>query len=317
MKNRRVIVIAGPTASGKTDLGIAVALAIGGEIVSADSMQIYRGMNIGTAKASADEQKQVKHHMIDVADPQENYSVARYVEEAAVCCDMLLMEGRVPVIVGGTGLYIDSLLAGRSFGKQAEDETLRKKLNEEYETEGGERLLEKLSTFDPERAAILHPADKKRIVRAMEVYYLSGETITEHDRKTREIPPRYEATVLIPGFHNRALLYERIDRRVGEMIRQGLFEEVRTLLNSGIPAGATAMQAIGYKEAVDVVCGRISEEDAADHIRQASRRYAKRQITWFARRQDAIRLFHDDPGGTEEMTAEAVCRAKESIHDNS
>lgn len=317
MKNRRVIVIAGPTASGKTDLGIAVALAIGGEIVSADSMQIYRGMNIGTAKASADEQKQVKHHMIDVADPQENYSVARYVEEAAVCCDMLLMEGRVPVIVGGTGLYIDSLLAGRSFGKQAEDETLRKKLNEEYETEGGEKLLEKLSTFDPERAAILHPADKKRIVRAMEVYYLSGETITEHDRKTREIPPRYEATVLIPGFHNRALLYERIDRRVGEMIRQGLFEEVRTLLNSGIPAGATAMQAIGYKEAVDVVCGRISEEDAADHIRQASRRYAKRQITWFARRQDAIRLFHDDPGGTEEMTAEAVCRAKESIHDNS
>jgi tRNA dimethylallyltransferase len=317
MKNRRVIVIAGPTASGKTDLGIAVALAIGGEIVSADSMQIYRGMNIGTAKASADEQKQVKHHMIDVADPQENYSVARYVEEAAVCCDMLLMEGRVPVIVGGTGLYIDSLLAGRSFGKQAEDETLRKKLNEEYETEGGEKLLEKLSTFDPERAAILHPADKKRIVRAMEVYYLSGETITEHDRKTREIPPRYEATVLIPGFHNRALLYERIDRRVGEMIRQGLFEEVRTLLNSGIPAGATAMQAIGYKEAVDVVCGRISEEDAADHIRQASRRYAKRQITWFARRQDAIRLFHDDPGGTEKMTAEAVYRAKESIHDNS
>ena len=317
MKNRRVIVIAGPTASGKTDLGIAVALAIGGEIVSADSMQIYRGMNIGTAKASADEQKQVKHHMIDVADPQENYSVARYVEEAAVCCDMLLMEGRVPVIVGGTGLYIDSLLAGRSFGKQAEDETLRKKLNEEYETEGGERLLEKLSTFDPERAAILHPADKKRIVRAMEVYYLSGETITEHDRKTREIPPRYEATVLIPGFHNRALLYERIDRRVGEMIRQGLFEEVRTLLDSGIPAGATAMQAIGYKEAVDVVCGRISEEDAADHIRQASRRYAKRQITWFARRQDAIRLFHDDPGGTKEMTAEAVYRAKESIHDNS
>ena len=317
MKNRRVIVIAGPTASGKTDLGIAVALAIGGEIVSADSMQIYRGMNIGTAKASADEQKQVKHHMIDVADPWENYSVARYVEEAAVCCDMLLMEGRVPVIVGGTGLYIDSLLAGRSFGKQAEDETLRKKLNEEYETEGGEKLLEKLSTFDPERAAILHPADKKRIVRAMEVYYLSGETITEHDRKTREIPPRYEATVLIPGFHNRALLYERIDRRVGEMIRQGLFEEVRTLLDSGIPAGATAMQAIGYKEAVDVVCGRISEEDAADHIRQASRRYAKRQITWFARRQDAIRLFHDDPGGTEKMTAEAVYRAKESIHDNS
>ena len=317
MKNRRVIVIAGATASGKTSLGIAVALATGGEIVSADSMQIYRGMDIGTAKASAYEQKQVRHHMIDVADPRENYSVARYVEEASACCDRLLQEGKVPIIVGGTGLYIDSLLAGRSFWKQAEDPALRKELCEEYETEGGEKLLEKLSSFDPERAAILHPADKKRIVRAMEVYYLSGETITEHDRKTREIPPKYEAAVLIPGFHNRALLYERIDRRVGEMIRRGLFKEVKDLLDSGIPAGATAMQAIGYKEAVDVVYGRISEEDAADHIRQASRRYAKRQITWFSKRQDAIRLFHDDPGGTEEMTAEAVRRAKERVHDYS
>jgi tRNA dimethylallyltransferase len=316
MKNKRVIVIAGATASGKTDLGIAVALATGGEIVSADSMQIYRGMDIGTAKASADEQKLVRHHMIDVADPRENYSVARYVKEASVCCDQLLQEGTVPVIVGGTGLYIDSLLAGRSFGKQAEDETLRQRLYEEYEAEGGEKLLEKLSSFDPDRAALLHPADKKRIVRAMEVYYLSGETITEHDRKTREIPPRYEATVLIPGFRDRTLLYDRIDRRVGEMIRRGLFEEVKKLLDSGISAESTAMQAIGYKEAVDVVYGRISGEDAAEHIRQASRRYAKRQITWFSRRQDAVRLFHDDPGGTEKLTAEAVRRAKEKIHDN-
>lgn len=316
MKNKRVIVIAGATASGKTDLGIAVALATGGEIVSADSMQIYRGMDIGTAKASADEQKLVRHHMIDVADPRENYSVARYVEEASVCCDQLLQEGKVPVIVGGTGLYIDSLLAGRSFGKQAEDETLRQRLYEEYEAEGGKKLLEKLSSFDPDRAALLHPADKKRIVRAMEVYYLSGETITEHDRKTREIPPRYEATVLIPGFRDRTLLYDRIDRRVGEMIRRGLFEEVKKLLDSGISAESTAMQAIGYKEAVDVVYDRISGEDAAEHIRQASRRYAKRQITWFSRRKDAVRLFHDDPGGTEKLTAEAVRRAKEKIHDN-
>ena len=316
MKNKRVIVIAGATASGKTDLGVAVALATGGEIVSADSMQIYRGMDIGTAKASADEQKLVRHHMIDVADPRENYSVARYVEEASVCCDQLLQEGKVPVIVGGTGLYIDSLLAGRSFGKQAEDETLRQRLYEEYEAEGGEKLLEKLSSFDPDRAALLHPADKKRIVRAMEVYYLSGETITEHDRKTREIPPIYEATVLIPGFRDRTLLYDRIDRRVGEMIRRGLFEEVKKLLDSGISAESTAMQAIGYKEAVDVVYDRSSGEDAAEHIRQASRRYAKRQITWFSRRKDAVRLFHDDPGGTEKLTAEAVRRAKEKIHDN-
>ena len=316
MNNRRVIVIAGATASGKTDVGIAIAQAIGGEIVSADSMQIYRGMDIGTAKASADEQKLVKHHMIDVADPREKYSVARYVQEASSCCDMLLREGKIPIITGGTGLYIDSLLAGRSFGQKEEDDTLRKKLTEEYEMKGGEALLERLRSFDPERAALLHPADKKRIVRAMEVYYLSGETITEHDRKTQEIPPRYEAFFLIPGFHDRAILYERIDRRVGEMISRGLFDEVKHLLESGIPAGATAMQAIGYKEAVDVIYGKISEEDAAEHIRQASRRYAKRQITWFSRRKDALRLFHDDPGGTEKLMTEAVRWARESVHDN-
>ena len=314
--HRGILVITGPTATGKTALGIWLAQHLGGEVVSADAMQVYRGMVIGTAAPDAAEMKGVPHHLIGSVDPAESYSVGRYVQEASAILEDILRRGRLPILVGGTNLYIDSLLAGRSFGKQAEDETLRQRLYEEYEAEGGEKLLEKLSSFDPDRAALLHPADKKRIVRAMEVYYLSGETITEHDRKTREIPPIYEATVLIPGFRDRTLLYDRIDRRVGEMIRRGLFEEVKKLLDSGISAESTAMQAIGYKEAVDVVYDRSSGEDAAEHIRQASRRYAKRQITWFSRRKDAVRLFHDDPGGTEKLTAEAVRRAKEKIHDN-
>ena len=316
MSDKRVVVIAGPTASGKTALGIAAAQALHSEIVSADSMQVYRGMDIGTAKAGAAEQKAAKHYMIDVAEPWENYSVARYVKEASLCCDRLLSEGKTPVIVGGTGLYIDSLLAGRDFGRQEEDETLRKRLNEDYEREGGEKLLEKLRSFDPERAALLHPADRKRIIRAMEVYYLSGETITEHDRKTREMPPRYEAMVLIPGFRDRALLYERIDRRVEEMVQRGLFDEVKRLLDAGISTETTAMQAIGYKEAIEAVNGIISREEAVTRIQMASRRYAKRQLTWFSGRKDALRLYHDDPGGTEQLTKEALQEIRRWVYDD-
>ena len=316
MSDKRVVVIAGTTASGKTALGIAAAQDLHSEIISADSMQIYRGMDIGTAKASAAEQKAARHYMIDVAEPGESYSVARYVKEASLCCDRLLSEGKTPIIVGGTGLYIDSLLAGRDFGRQEENETLRRQLNEDYQKEGGEILLEKLRSFDPERAALLHPADRKRIIRAMEVYYLSGETITEHDRKTREIPPRYEAMVLIPGFRNRALLYERIDRRVIKMVQQGLFEEVEKLLESGISAETTAMQAIGYKEAMEAIQGLVSREEAIEKIQMASRRYAKRQLTWFSRRKDALRLYHDDPGGTEQLTKEALQEIRRWVYDD-
>ena len=299
MTKNTVIVVAGPTASGKTALGIALAGRYGSEIVSADSMQIYRRMDIGTAKATKEEQAQVRHHMIDVAEPEENYSVARYVDEASACCDRLLSEGRTPVLVGGTGLYIDSLLSGRDFSAREEDGTLRETLNRRYEEEGGNALLEELRNVDPERAAILHPSDRKRIVRALEVYRLTGETITEHDRKTRLIPPRYDAVFLIPGFRDRAILYERIDRRVDEMVRLGLFDEVRSLLAAGVPPEATSMQAIGYKEAVACLRGDLSEEETVALIKQASRRYAKRQLTWFGRRTDALRLYYDDPGGPE------------------
>lgn len=310
---QKVIVIAGPTASGKTALGISLARTLGGEIVSADSMQIYRRMDIGTAKATPEERAKVPHHMLDVADPAEDYSVARYVAGAAACCEEILSRGKIPVLVGGTGLYIDSLLSGRDFGARDEDLSLRASLNARYDELGGEVLLEELRCFDPERAALLHPADKKRIVRAIEVYRLSGETITAHDEKTRLLPPRYESLFVIPGFRDRAALYARIDRRVDEMMAQGLMNEVEELLSSGVPASATSMQAIGYKEIVSALRGEFSVEEAVAQIKQSSRRYAKRQLTWFARRTEACRVFHDDPGGTDAVFSSALLFCKEQL----
>ena len=292
--NNRIIVVAGPTASGKTSLGIRLARALGGEIVSADSMQVYRGMDIGTAKADAAEQAAVRHHMIDIADPSENYSVARYVDEASSCCNSLFSAGIQPIVVGGTGLYIDSLLSGTDFADSPADSGLRTELSEEYDSLGGEYMLEKLREVDPARAALLHAADKKRILRALEVFTLTGQTITEHDRLSRLVPPRFQSSYIVLSFRNRELLYERIDSRVDYMIQAGLFEEVSSLLDRGFSPDATAFQAIGYKEAVQYLRGDLSMDEAAALIKQSSRRYAKRQITWFSRREDAFRIYADE-----------------------
>ena len=282
--SRRVIVIAGPTATGKTRLGIDLARRCGGEIVSADSMQVYRGMDIGTAKATPAERSEAVHHMLDVADPGEDYSVSRYVKEASAVCDRLLAEGKTPILVGGTGLYIDSLLAGREFsGRQEGDEALRRELGEDYDRLGGEAMRERLRAFDPERAAKLHPGDRRRIVRAIEVYLLTGKTITQHDAETRALPPRYEALRFVLNYAQRADLYARIDARVDEMLAAGLFDEVAGLLAAGLSPDCTAMQAIGYKEAALALSGAISRDEAAAQIKQNSRRYAKRQLTWFGR----------------------------------
>lgn len=312
MSTKKVLVVAGPTASGKTSLGISLALALGGEIVSADSMQVYRRMDIGTAKATVSERALVPHHMLDVADPAEDYSVSRYVEEAARCCEEIFSRDRIPILVGGTGLYIDSLLSGRSFGPRSEDPALRADLNAKYDALGGDAMLQELRSFDPERAALLHSADKKRIVRAIEIYLLTGETMTAHDAATRALPPRYLSLFLIPGFRDRALLYQRIDSRVDEMVQQGLFEEVRSLLSSGVPASATSMQAIGYKEVLSCLQGCFSAEEAILQIKQASRRYAKRQLTWFSRRTVACRLFHDELSASSLLEA-ALSYAKEFL----
>ena len=288
-----VIVVAGPTATGKTRLGIMLAQALGGEIVSADSMQVYRRMDIGTAKADSSERAAARHHMLDVADPREDYSVSRYVEEASRCCDDILSRGAVPVIVGGTGLYIDSLLSGRDFAQRDEDEKLRAELCARYDAEGGEAMLRELGAFDPARAARLHPSDKRRIVRAIEIYRLTGMTISEHDERTRALPPRYDAARIVLSFRERADLYERIDRRVDDMIERGLFGEVALLLDEGLSRDCTAMQAIGYKECAAALRGEMSRSEAAELIKQNSRRYAKRQLTWFSRWDDALRIIWD------------------------
>ena len=289
--SNKIIVVAGPTASGKTRLGIELARLYDGEIVSADSMQLYRGMDVGTAKATPAEQARAVHHMIDVADPAESWSVARYVDEAGAVCDEILARGRVPILVGGTGLYIDSLIAGRDFADNQEDRSLRTALEADFDRLGGEAMLRTLAAFDPERAAKLNAGDRRRIVRAIEIYRLTGRTATEHDEETRRRPPRYDAARIVLNFRDRADLYARIDQRVTQMAEDGLFEEVERLLASGIKADCTAMQAIGYKEAVLALRGEITRDEALDLIRQGSRRYAKRQITWFGRWEGAHRIL--------------------------
>lgn len=291
--NNKIVVVAGPTATGKTRLGIELARCFHGEIVSADSMQVYRHMDIGTAKASPAERAEAVHHMLDVADPSEDYSVARYVEQATAVCEDILARGKLPILVGGTGLYIDSLISARSFAERTGDAALRECLCAQYDSVGGEAMLARLRSFDPERAERLHPADKRRIIRAIEIYELTGETISEHDRRTQAIPARYDAAKIVLSFRERAALYARIDARVDEMVRAGLFEEVGVLLSSGLSSGCTAMQAIGYKEAVRCVRGEISQEEAIAQIKQNSRRYAKRQLTWFSRYEDALRINWD------------------------
>ena len=284
----RVVVIAGPTASGKTALSVALAQELGGEIVSADSMQVYCGMDIGTAKATSAERGGIAHHMLDVAEPDESYSAARYVDEAAACCEDILARGKLPIITGGTGLYIDSLLSGRSFAETEESREVRRALSREYDVRGGEAMLEKLRLVDPARAAALAAADKRRIVRALEIYALTGETATAHDEATRALPPRYGAARIVLCYAERARQYAMIDSRVDKMVREGLFDEVAGLLSRGVSPEATAMQAIGYKETAAALHGELTAHEAVTLIKQSSRRYAKRQLTWFRRWEDAL-----------------------------
>lgn len=284
----KILVITGPTATGKTELGIRLARSIGGEIVSADSMQIYRHMNIGTAKPTKEEMGGVPHHMIDVAEPEELYSVARYVKEASECVDDILLRGKTPIIVGGTGLYIDSLIFGRDFAESGGESVLREELSGRYDTHGGDKMLRELEKVDPESAMRLHPNDKKRIIRALEVYELTGQTISVHNRRTRATEPRYRASKVALGFADRRDLYSRIDMRVAYMVQKGLEREVRSLMERGVDESCTSMQAIGYKEMSMALRGQMDIGEAIDKIKLESRRYAKRQLSWL-RRDECIK----------------------------
>ena len=306
-----IICIAGPTASGKTALAVALARELDGEVVSCDSMQVYKRMDIGTAKPSPEERQGIPHHMIDVAEPWEDYSVSRYCADAAPIVEDVVSRGKTAIIAGGTGLYMDSLIRGNDFAPFPST-GVRERLEREADREGMEALLARLRAVDPEAAARLHLSDRKRIIRAMEVYLETGETITAHNRRTQALPPRFSPVWLGLDFESRAELYSRIDRRVDVMLEAGLLEEIRALLRSGIPEKCTAMQAIGYKEFTDALDGRCTVEAAADQVRQSSRRYAKRQLTWF-RRNGRIHWLRRGPG---EGSAEILASARRILQEN-
>ena len=278
-----MIVICGPTASGKTALSVALARELGGEVVSADSMQIYRRMDIGTAKPTLEERMGIPHHMIDVADPEENYSVARYVSDAVPVVDDIIARGKIPVVAGGTGLYIDNLIAGREFAPFEENGGLRESLQNRVKAEGLPVLLEELRQVDPEAAQRLHPNDEKRIIRALEVWLSTGKTITQHNIETQSVPPRYHPLIIGLDFEEREHLRRRIDLRVDEMMERGLEQEIRQLLADGVPSHCTAMQAIGYKEIVSAILEGRPVSEGAEEVKLRSRQYAKRQLTWFRR----------------------------------
>ena len=300
-----IICIAGPTASGKTALAVALAKDFNGEVVSCDSMQVYKRMDIGTAKPTLAEMEGIPHHMIDVAEPWEDFSVGRYCEMAAPIVDDIISRGKTAIIAGGTGLYMDSLIRGSAFAPFPAT-GVREQLEAQADAEGMEAMLSRLRAVDPDSAARLHLSDRKRIIRALEVFLETGETITEHNRKTQAVPPRYTPLWLGLDFLERSELYRRIDLRVGKMLEMGLMEEIQALLASGIPEKATAMQAIGYKEFVDALDGRCTIEEAADQVRQSSRRYAKRQLTWFRRNQRMHWIIRKDSGGEILETARRI-----------
>ena len=273
-------------------------------------MQVYKGIDIGTAKPTAEEMEGIPHHMLSVAEPDEDFSVSRYCEMAAPIVDDIVARGKVAIIAGGTGLYMDSLIRGNAFAPFPST-GVREKLEAQADAEGMEAMLRWLESIDPEAAARLHLSDRKRIIRALEVYLETGETITAHNRKTQAIPPRYTPLWLGLDFAQRSDLYHRIDLRVGLMLQMGLIEEIRALLDAGIPEKTTAMQAIGYKEFIAALEGNCTIEEAADQVRQSSRRYAKRQLTWF-RRNPAIHWLIRTP---EQKSSEILAQARQCFRE--
>ena len=282
----KLVCVVGPTGCGKTRLGVELAKRLDGEVVSCDSMQIYRGMTIGTAAPTENEMDGVPHHMVGVVGPEENYSVARYAEDAARCVDDIISRGRQPVVVGGTGLYLNALLAGHGFAGGDKDGKCRAELEERWEKQGGEAMYAELLRIDPETAGVLHRNDKKRILRALEIWRETGKTMAQHNAETKQIPPRYDSVRIGLAYEDREEMKRAIDARVDRMVEAGLFEEVQSLLAAGVPRSATAMQAIGYKEALSFFDGRATREEAAAEIKLRSRQYAKRQLTWLRRDRD-------------------------------
>ena len=293
--NIRALAVTGPTAVGKTAFAIALAKAYNGEIISCDSMQIYRGMDIGTAKATAEEQAAVPHHMIDICDPSALYSAADYAKDALAVARDIVSRGKLPIFCGGTGLYLEAVRTGRHETDAVSDEAYRAELLRIAEEKGNGVLHEMLTKVDAQAAEIIHQNNVKRVIRALEVYHVTGKTKTQLDKESESLPPQIELSTFCLCFHDREALYRRIDGRVDAMMKEGLIEEVRALY--GKPLSGTALQAIGYKELFAVFDGKDSYEGATEKIKQASRRYAKRQLTWFLAKPH-LPLYRDGEDGT-------------------
>ncbi len=279
---RKVIFVVGPTASGKSALAVKIAKKLGSEVISADSMQIYKGMDVGTAKATEAEKDGIIHHLLDVCAPETQFSVAEYAEAAEKEIERISSSGAVPVVCGGTGLYVESLLYPLNFSNVAKCDELRKKLEDEYDLIGGQAMHERLLRLDEETALKLHPNDKKRIVRALEIALTTGKKVGS---ETKEF--KCQPLIIVLNFDDRALLYERIDRRVDVMFQNGLVDEIKRLLLEGANFSCQSFQAIGYKEFEAYFSGEQTLEKTKELIKQHSRNYAKRQLTWFKRYSSA------------------------------
>ncbi len=291
----RVIVIVGPTASGKTNLSIELAKRMNGEIISADSMQIYKYMDIGTAKPTKEEMQGIKHYLIDEVLPSEDFNVVRFKELAEKYINNTLEKGKQPIVAGGTGLYISSLINNINFSDSESDWELREALKKEAEELGPEHLHKKLQEVDPDSALNIHPNNIKRVIRALEVYYQTQKPISYHNEISRTIPPKYNF-ILVGLAMDRQVLYDRINKRVDIMVENGLVDEVRHLVNLGYADSIISMQGIGYKEILEYLRNNSTLEQAIENIKQGTRRYAKRQITWFKRIND-IKWFNIDKYG--------------------
>ena len=303
MNKLPVIAVVGATASGKTALAVGLAKYYGGEVISADSMQLYQGMDIATAKPTEEEKAGVLHHLMDFLPVTESYSVARYVAAANAAADEIVSRGHIPVIAGGTGLYVDSLLDNVLFEDEPDNAAVREALKQRRETEGIEALFAELERVDPETASQLHIHNENRVLRALEVYYLTGETISERRRRSRLRETRFDPVWIGLDYRDRQLLYDRIDRRVDEMMARGLLKEAESYYR--LPRAATASQAIGYKELKPFFDGVIPQEEAVENLKRATRRYAKRQLTWF-RKNDRIHWIFRDGKTEDEILAEAL-----------
>lgn len=311
MKKAKIIVIVGPTASGKTSLGVHVAKAIGGEVVSGDSMQIYESMNIATAKPTVEEMQGVKHHLIGFVNPESEYSVASFCEDAKKAVEEITSKGKIPVLVGGTGLYIDSFINNTTFFETSGSRTVREKLYEELKEFGIEKLYQELLAVDSKAAEKIHPNNEVRVIRALEIYRTTGQTLTEQNRRSHDEESEYEPLYIGIAYKDREKLYERINKRVDLMLEAGLLEETRAFYEK-YPS-QTATNAIGYKELKPFLDGNKSLEDCVSHLKQATRRYAKRQLTWFNRNEKINWIYPDTYNDSEQVFELAEKLVKEFL----